>query len=183
MHYIVFDLEATCWETQSESHQKKQEIIEIGAVKIDEDGEILGKFAEFVRPIFHTQLSPFCTKLTSITQVDVNRARYFTEVVEDFKEWVGAYDEEDYLFCSWGFFDQRALSKNCLMHNLDDAWTMPHISLKHQYPRVSGIGRTIGLKAAVLKEGFEFSGLHHRGIDDALNLAKVFNKFLYQWEH
>jgi 3'-5' exoribonuclease 1 len=35
----------------------------------------------------------------------------------------------------------------------------------------------------VLKEGFEFSGLHHRGIDDALNLAKVFNKFLYQWEH
>lgn len=182
MHYIVFDLEATCWASPAESAQKKQEIIEIGAVKVDEDGEILGRFGQFIRPVFHTQLSDFCTKLTSITQVDVNKARYFTEVIEDFKEWVGAYDDEDYLFCSWGFFDQRALSKNCVMHGLDDSWTLPHISLKHQFPRVSRLGRTMGLRAAVEREGFEFEGAHHRGIDDAINLTKIFTKYLNTWE-
>ncbi len=183
MHFIVFDLEATCWETPREAQGKTQEIIEIGAVKIDEDGDIIGKFAEFVRPVVHTQLTDFCQRLTSITQVDVNRARPFVDVVEDFKEWVGANDGEEYLFCSWGFFDQRALSKNCLLHDIDDAWTKPHISLKHQYPRVCGMGRTIGLKSAVEKEGFEFAGTHHRGIDDALNLSKVFCKYITQWHY
>ena len=38
-----------------------------------------------------------------------------------------------------------------------------------------------GLRKAVEKEGFEFTGTHHRGIDDAVNLVKVFNKYLDEW--
>lgn len=186
MHFIIFDLEATCWERATEAQQKKQEIIEIGAVKLDENGDYISSFAEFIRPVFHPTLSDFCQRLTSISQVDVNRARYFADVAEDFRLWV----EEDehgevgeYLFCSWGFFDQRILSKNCLLHDMDDAWTEPHISLKHQYPRIRGLGRSIGLRRAVEQEGFDFEGTHHRGIDDAQNLAKVFAKYLHQWAY
>lgn len=183
MEFIVFDLEATCWETPQQAANKTQEIIEIGAVKVDEDGEIIGQFSEFIRPVVHTQLTDFCQKLTSISQVDVNKARTFTEVVADFKEWIGVEDGNEYLFASWGFFDQRALSKNCVLHKLADAWTLPHISLKHQYPRVKGLYRTLGLKSAVEKEGFEFEGTHHRAISDALNLTKIFSKYLSQWQY
>jgi inhibitor of KinA sporulation pathway (predicted exonuclease) len=182
MNFIIFDLEATCWQTESERKGRTQEIIEIGAVKINEFGKTESRFESFVRPIIHPNLSDFCRSLTSITQVDVNRADTFPEVIADFQEWIGLNDEEEYLLCSWGFFDQRALSKNCLMHEIDDEWTKAHISLKHQYPRIKGLGYAPGLKHTVEKEGFEFEGAHHRGIDDALNLAKIFLKYQNQWQ-
>jgi inhibitor of KinA sporulation pathway (predicted exonuclease) len=39
----------------------------------------------------------------------------------------------------------------------------------------------MGLKSAVEREGFEFTGTHHRGIDDAENLAKIFVQYLGLW--
>lgn len=183
MNFIVFDLEATCWETDRDRQGRVQEIIEIGALKIDEDGDVIGKFMEFVRPTVHPQLSSFCQKLTSISQVQINQARPFDEVVEKFQDWIGLDEGEEYLLCSWGFFDQKMLSKNCQLLDLEDAWTKPHISLKHQYPRIKGLRIAVGLRNAVEREGFEFEGTHHRGIDDAINLSKVFIKYLNQWQY
>jgi inhibitor of KinA sporulation pathway (predicted exonuclease) len=40
-----------------------------------------------------------------------------------------------------------------------------------------------GMKFAVEKEGFDFDGIHHRGIDDAKNLAKLFIKFRDEWRY
>jgi inhibitor of KinA sporulation pathway (predicted exonuclease) len=182
MNFIIYDLEASCWQYESERIGKTQEIIEIGAVKINEHGKTISRFESFVRPVVHTILSDFCRQLTSISQIDVNQADTFPTVIEDFKDWIGLNDEEDYLLCSWGFFDQRVLSKNCILHKIDDKWTEEHISLKHQYPRIKGIGSSIGLKNAVEREGFEFEGAHHRGIDDAINLAKIFIKYQNQWQ-
>ena len=95
MNYIVYDLEATCWQSEYEARGKKQEIIEIGALKIDNEGNIDSRFESFVRPVFHPTLTAFCTDLTSITQVDVNQADKFPIVIEDFQDWIGFYDEEE----------------------------------------------------------------------------------------
>lgn len=181
MNYIIYDLEATCWETKTTD--KVQEVIEIGAIMLDENARIVDRFESFIRPKINPLLSKFCTKLTSISQIDVNRADFFPDVADDFKEWIGWYDEEDYLLCSWGFFDQLALAKDCKLHDMDDEWTKPHISLKHQYQAFRGLPKPIGLKKAVEIEGFEFTGTHHRGIDDAENLAKIFIKYFNLWEH
>ncbi|MFY8069800.1 MAG: exonuclease domain-containing protein [Flavobacterium sp.] len=80
MNFIIFDLEATCWQTESERKGRTQEIIEIGAVKINEFGKTESRFESFVRPIIHPNLSDFCRSLTSITQVDVNRADTFSKI-------------------------------------------------------------------------------------------------------
>ncbi len=183
MNFIIYDLEATCWQTATERERRTQEIIEIGALKINEYGELLSRFESFVRPVIHPQLSSFCTKLTGISQIEVNRAETFPTVINEFQDWIGCFDDdEEYLLCSWGFFDQRILSKNCSLHDIENDWTKEHISLKHQYPRIKGIAYSIGLKSAVEKEGFEFEGAHHRGIDDAINLAKIFLKYMNQWQ-
>ncbi|MEO1435970.1 MAG: 3'-5' exonuclease [Bacteroidota bacterium] len=181
MNYIIFDLEATCWEHKRASHI--QEIIEIGACKINQYAEMEDTFCEFIKPVHHPTLSPFCKDLTSIRQEDVERAAEYPEVVENFKEWIGLYDNEDYLLCSWGYFDRKALAHDCDLHGLDFDWTDRHISLKHQYPDIKGLNKPMGLKRAVLTEGFEFEGTHHRGIDDAINLAKVFAKYFDDWRH
>ncbi|MCP4440334.1 MAG: exonuclease domain-containing protein [Aureispira sp.] len=183
MNFIVFDLEATCWETEQEKRRRKQEIIEIGALMVDEEGETVSRFEKFVRPVAHPMLSDFCKKLTNISQIDVNKAAIFPDVIEDFMDWIGLHDGEEYLLCSWGFFDRKALMKDCEQHGLDGEWAREHISLKHQYPRFKGIRMPIGLNRALEREGFEFEGAMHRGIDDAINLAKIFKKYQTQWRY
>ena len=181
MNFIVFDLEATCWENPH--HSQVQEIIEIGALKLDRYAEVIGEFGRFVKPVYHPSLSIFCKQLTSIEQEDVDSAKEFPEVIEEFIDWIGYYDDEEYLLCSWGFFDRKALVHDCELHQLDHDWTEHHISLKHQYRDLKGLRKPQGLRRTVLKEGFEFTGTHHRGFDDAVNLAKVFAKYRDVWQY
>lgn len=159
-----------------------QEIIEIGAYLLNPYGEVIGEYNRFVRPTFNAHLSSFCQELTSIRQEDVDRASTFPVVIEEFQEWAGI-GEEDYLLCSWGKFDKVMFINDCNLHQLESDWVEPHINIKKQYQDIKRLRRPIGLKNAVEKEGFEFSGTHHRGIDDALNLAKVFTKYLDEWQY
>ena len=128
-------------------------------------------------------LSYFCRQLTHIEQEYINRASAFPDVADEFQEWSGVFDDEDYLLCSWGSFDKKLLVQDCILHKLDYDWTAHHINLKRQYQELKRLHRSRGLKAAVNSEGFEFTGSHHRGIDDAKNLAKIFVKYLDEWKY
>ncbi len=177
MNYIVFDLEATCWENKS----KDNETIEIGAILINDKKEIVSEFCRFIKPLRHPQLSQFCKELTSIQQSDIDSAQYFSHVIEEFKSWV-TQNEQDYVLCSWGFYDKNQFKSDCLLHGLDDNWTNKHISLKHQYAEIKKLKRAIGMKNALISEKMNLEGTHHRGIDDARNIAKIFIKYFDKWE-
>ena len=156
------------------------EVIEIGAYKVNEYGEYLGKFERFVRPTVNPRLSGFCKKLTSITQNDVDNAMDFKSVVEDFKEWIGVYTE-DYCLGSWGINDKQLMSANSKWFKLDCDWLDHHIDVKKQYYDNKNESRHRGLKVTVNREGFEFTGKQHRAISDAENLAKIFIKYIDEW--
>lgn len=179
MKYIVLDLEATCW--QDRNNGKRSEIIEIGAVAVDSHGETTGEFSEFVKPVLHPVLSDFAKKLTTIQQEDIDTARPFEEVIASFWDWIGV-DELPYLLCSWGFYDRRQLTRDCELHGLDTTWLEPHISLKHQYQRIRNLRRPVGMGKALRMESLQLHGTHHRGIDDARNIAKIFKKHIGAWE-
>ena len=178
MNYIIFDLEATCWQTGGHG---QGETIEIGAVLINEHRELVAEFSRFIKPIKHPILSDFCIELTSIQQSDVDTAGYFREVVEAFQDWIGLGDK-DYLLCSWGFYDRKQLESDCKLHGVEQKWLEKHISLKHQYGDFKQLRRKLGMKRALMKEGMDLEGTHHRGIDDARNIAKIFVKYFDRWK-
>jgi inhibitor of KinA sporulation pathway (predicted exonuclease) len=159
-----------------------QETIEIGAIKIDSYGDVLGSFQRFIKPILHPQMSLFCRRLTNIDQADINRAREFPNVIEDFHDWIDIWDE-DYLLCSWGKFDQKIFQRDCALHRIEDEWTDHFINLKRQYHDIKRLHRPRGLRKAITVEGFEWSGDQHRALDDAQNLAKLFRKYLDVWQY
>ncbi|MFN0016516.1 MAG: exonuclease domain-containing protein [Saprospiraceae bacterium] len=177
-NYIIYDLEATCWESAPPGYV--HETIEIGAFRVNQYGDVRGKFNRFVRPVLHPVLSPFCRDLTSITQEDVNRADTFPNVIEEFQNWAHM-DEEDYVLCSWGSFDKKMFINDCQLHRLESAWAEHHVNLKEQYSQMKQLRRSMGLRKAVEREGIIFSGTHHRGISDAENLTKLFLKYLGYW--
>lgn len=182
MNFIIFDLEATCWEGQPTN--MVQEIIEIGALKINQYGEVEDQFDRFIRPVIHPNLSLFCRQLTTIDQITINRARAFPEVAADFQAWAGLDDDEECLFCSWGNFDRRMLMQDSELHRLPFDWIDEfHLNVRRQYHDMRGWNTYRGLKKVVEMEGFEFTGVYHRAISDAENLAKVFIKYIDEWRY
>ncbi len=180
MHYIIFDLEATCWDKSILDQPVPNETIEIGALKVNASGEVLSEFSQFIKPIMHPTLSEFCTKLTTITQADVESAACFNDVIANFQRWIDI-EAQDYLLCSWGFYDRKQLESDCAIHHISAAWVSRHISIKHQYGKIKNLKRDVGMKTALGMEKIELAGTHHRGIDDARNISAIFMKYIDKW--
>ena len=169
-HFIIYDLEATCWRGRAPKHV---EVIEIGAVKVNESLEIIDEFCAFIKPKLHPKISPFCTELTSITQRDVDGAPPFDEAVEDFEDWMAPNAVRTVLM-SWGEFDKRQLLNDGKLHDVDMPWLRYHACLQHHYSKWKGSKNQIGLKSALELEGLSYSGTQHRAIEDARNMARLF---------
>ena len=175
MNYVIFDLEATC----TENRDIRQEIIEIGAVKIN-NGEIAGIYNSFVRPVINPLLSDFCKNLTNITQVDVSFACTFPIVIEEFKEWINL--DNEYTLCSWGNYDIKQLKLDCEYYQIKDDWIRETLNLKEIYPQMRGKGKELGLQKALRIENINFEGIPHRAISDAINTTQLFLRYLNKWD-
>lgn len=175
--YIIFDLEATCWKHQHELME--QEIIEIGAYKVDPTGDIVDEFDQLVRPVVHPSLSSFCQELTGIVQSEVNKADTFDYVFEQFYEWIDPAVHSS-LVMSWGNKDFKLIKQECTKANFDIAW-LNYGDLKGAYRQMMGLSRSVGLARALKNEGIEFEGEMHNALDDSYNLCLLFVKYLNQW--
>ncbi|MFM1652489.1 exonuclease domain-containing protein [Brevibacillus sp. B_LB10_24] len=169
---IIFDLEATCWEKPD---QKQSEIIEIGAVKLDGSLQQIGTFSRLVRPTVHPELSEFCTKLTTITQKEVDAAKPFVQAMEEFEQWIVS-SSRDVMLISWGFYDKRQIQRECAAKHYGGAILQllaGHVSLKHQFAEARQIPPCPMTKALELLQ-LPLEGVHHRALDDAKNIARIF---------
>ncbi|MEM6285060.1 MAG: 3'-5' exonuclease [Chloroflexota bacterium] len=167
MRYVIVDVEATCWEKGTRID--RQEIIEIGAVLLA-DMEPVDEFARFIEPTNEPLLSDFCRQLTSITQADVDSAGRFPDVFAAFVAWIG---DDPFTLVSWGAYDLRQFRADCDKHGM----TLPdsfenHINLKKQFAQQHDI-KPCGMARALQIAGIPLEGTHHRGIDDARNIAKI----------
>ena len=104
-HYLVIDLEATCCD-QGTIRLGETETIEIGSVMADAGSlNPVDEFSIFVRPVRHPVLTEFCTKLTSITQADVDGTAGFRDALTQLIHWANSYP--NYVFSSWGEYDRK----------------------------------------------------------------------------
>jgi len=179
MNIIVFDLEATCWEDTAQIDRHTQsEIIEIGAVKLNDEFEVIDEFQTFVRPTQHPVLSEYCTKLTSIVQENVQSAPEFDTAMLQFEKWCG----ENPLFMSWGDYDRNQVTKECERKYYKGQMVKlvtNHLNVKWRISRLENLSihHGLGFGKALRRFNMKFEGTPHRGIDDAKNIARVVKRF------
>ena len=170
-YYLIADLECTCCDDDS-FPRNEREIIEIGAVMVDSNTlQKVDEWNSFIKPVRHPILTEFCTKLTSITQADVDGAPLFQEALKVFQKW--AYSYSRFLFCSWGDFDKRQLRNEASAHGFNAPLGSNHINLKKEFSKVQGLGRKYGMAGAIELIGGKLEGKHHRGIDDVRNMIQI----------
>ena len=123
MNYIVMDLE---WNQASDEKTKLAnellfEIIEIGAVKLNDKKHQIDSFHELIKPqVFH-RMNQVTGELIHIQMEQLSNCRSFEEVAGDFLKWCG----EDYVFCTWGGADLTELQRNMEYYHMSSLSSGP----------------------------------------------------------
>ena len=166
---IVVDLEATCWEGNPPPGEE-QEIIEIGVCALDiASGKRSRKRSLLVRPERST-VSPFCTQLTTLTQEQLAQGVSFGEAVEMLR---AEYRPAERTWASYGDYDRIALQRQCEQRGVSYPFGRTHLNVKNLLAISLNLPNEVGLDRAVEMCGFKLEGTHHRGDDDAWNIAAV----------
>ncbi|MEM1169586.1 MAG: 3'-5' exonuclease [Cyanobacteria bacterium P01_H01_bin.35] len=173
---IVIDIEATCWEKNPPPEQES-EIIEIGICIVDVAlAKPVEKESILVRPEC-SQISEFCTQLTTLTQAEVDQGITFDEACLKLRK---KYESLQRVWASWGEYDKNMFEKQCLSRGVKYPFGIRHINVKNLFALVHALPKEVGMANALKLLDIPLEGTHHRGGDDAWNIGKILGKLLLQ---
>lgn len=182
MQFIIFDLEFNQGfdfkKTGKPINNPKCpfEIIEIGAVKLNEHLDTIERFHSLIKPKIYNRLHPFVKDITKISSKDLNHAPSFPEI---YKKFINFIDSEHDIFCVWGTVNLKELYRNALYHRLHKK------KLPQKYLDVQSIaathlnnpnGRSIGLRNACELLNISLDKEFHNALHDASYTAEIFKE-------
>ncbi|KKM06924.1 hypothetical protein LCGC14_1739040 [marine sediment metagenome] len=77
---------------------------------------------------------------------------------------------------SWGLYDKKQLIKDCERHKIEYPFGM-YWNVKQGFSKKQGVKKRFGLIKALQRLSLEFEGNHHRGVDDAYNIARIIKEY------
>lgn len=174
MNYIVFDLEWNQSNTGKEKEVKEFpfEIIEIGAVKLDDTLEFADTFHRLIKPQVYHEMHHITENLIHISMEELENEKYFPEVAAEFFDWCG----EDCIFCTWGPLDLTELQKNMRFYQMPALSSGP---MKfYDVQKLFSIGYEDRKSRRTLEYAVDFLQVtkdipFHRAFSDAYYTAKV----------
>lgn len=117
MNYIIMDLE---WNQSSTGEEEVSrilpfEIVEIGAIKLNSEREMVSEFSELVKPQVYHEMHHITSKLIHLQMEQLEQGKPFVKVAEQFFDWCG----DDYIFCTWGPLDLTELQRNLRYYGME----------------------------------------------------------------
>ncbi len=177
MKYIVFDLEwnQSPWGKRGEIERFPFEIIEIGAVKLNENREIEDTFRALVRPQVYTKLHFGTRAVIGLTEKDLAGGILFPEAAESFFKWCG----DDVRFCTWGSADLTELQRNLKFYSMLDK--LPGPVFYEDVQKLFAIAYETRSVRRALKYAVEYleipeTGEFHMAKEDAFYTAEIFRR-------
>jgi inhibitor of KinA sporulation pathway (predicted exonuclease) len=166
---LVVDLEATCWEADPPQGQVS-EIIEIGLCVLD---VATGRRLDNPSIVVQTEassVSAYCTRLTTLTQDEVEAGLSLDEACRVLRE---DYHGHKRLWASYGDYDRWKLQQDCQARGIEYPFGPGHLNVKTLFALVHQLPREVPLDQALALAGLPLEGWHHRGSDDAWNIARL----------
>ena len=177
MYYITLDLEWNQAYAQKALAVQRQlcsrlrgEVIQIGAVKLNENMQPCGSYQIIIKPRYFKKLHRHVSELTGITQDMIDVGTPMTEAAASFKKWCG----NDFVFLTWGPDDIPMLKENLHANGLESKWVEKVYDLQIIFNRqTDGAGKQRSLEYAM--EYFEIPQRlpAHDALNDAYFTALV----------
>ncbi|MCB8905162.1 MULTISPECIES: 3'-5' exonuclease [unclassified Streptomyces] len=165
----IVDVEATCWERERPPGAVS-EIIEIGLTVVDTGaGERVSRHRILVRPA-RSKVSAFCTELTGLTQAEVDTGLDFAAAC---RLLATTYEAGLRPWASWGDYDRKQFTHQCRVTGTPYPFGRHHTNAKAVFTEAYGLPKRPGMARALEIAGLPLEGRHHRGEDDAWNIAAL----------
>ena len=174
MKYVVVDLEMNPVDREFREVRRKmnEEVIEFGAVRLDEAFQPEAEFQCYVEPEYGP-IKKHITKLTGITQAMVAGKDHYETCFQSFVDWVGEAETKIY---SWSMSDIKQLKKECRykMPTFDMAWLDERwVDLQQEFDDRLGLHNNLALKHALGAMDHKFEGEQHTALADAINTSAI----------
>jgi len=181
MYYIIFDLEFNQDFTDITvkeiiGHKYPFEIIQIGAVKLDFNLNVIGSFNRYVKPDIYNRVNPIITDITGITPVMLINEKKFPEIYSEFIEFI---EDANSILCTWGMSDIKELYKRAGYYNMNMQFLpkmfinlQPYASMHFKLHKKT----QLRLKNVVEILNIPIIDKFHDALNDSIYTAEVFKK-------
>jgi inhibitor of KinA sporulation pathway (predicted exonuclease) len=166
---LVVDVEATCWEAGPPPGEQA-EIIEIGWALLDVPARLVREGGSLLVRPQRSRVSAFCTALTTLTPEMVDggvtfdaACRFLTETLES----------RSRTWASYGDYDRNQFARQCASFGVPYPFGEAHLNVKGLFARAHDLPLEVGMAAALRILERPLTGTHHRGGDDARNIAVI----------
>ncbi len=180
MKYIFIDFEMCAIDREHKKERRicSMEIIEFGAVMLDDDYSEISSFKSYVKPEFCKELPERYTSLTGITQDMILAAERFEKVFQEFSDWCTA-PEDDYIIYAWSENDLKQLTGEIRMKEIELSEEQEDMleewyDFQREYCDMLHLQQVISLDKALDMAGLGFDGRMHDALWDARNTAQLF---------
>ena len=180
MNFVILDLE---WNSSYSKKSKgfMSEIIEFGAVKFNEDFEVIDTFSMLVAPQVSKKLSGKVKELTNISNEELAKGgATYTHVLSRFKKFLG----KD-LLMTWGTCDILAIMENTKYYEKNDRidFIDRYCDLQYYCADILGVynaGQQLGLAPAAELIGLDLTDIiQHRALQDSMLSMSIFKNLYY----
>lgn len=153
------------------------EIIEIGAVKLNEELEVVDTYSELIKPVVSKKLRTRIKDLTHITNEDISGGIPFKDAIIKLEKWIG----EDAVVMTWGDTDVRTMLSNFkyFLKNDKIAFIKKYADLQRYCQCFINMENVQQAGLSYAAECLEIDAdkyPHHRALDDSLLSAECFKK-------
>ena len=176
-HFAVIDLEMcrVPRRVRKEGLMLKNELIQIGAVLLDETYNIVDKFMTYVSPEYG-RVDNFIEDLTGITNDDLKNAPVFEKAMNLFLSWI----PKDTVLVAWSENDEKQIEKEAETKGIVmpeiESYAGRWIDCQKTFAEKMDNQRNYKLSEALVIANIESDPREHDALIDAENTALLFTK-------
>lgn len=179
MKHIVVDLEMNPLDRNFKKEKAicGREIIQIGAVLLDDQYQEIGHFNTLVKPQYNKRIEKKFEKLTGIKTDMLQDAPVFKDAIGQFFSWCHSINDDIRIY-QWSKSDCTQITKELTLKKIcldlyDTELLLGFQDFQKEFGDKLGLSKAVSLKDAVMYAGVDFSGKEHDALDDAKNTAAL----------
>ena len=176
--YVCIDLEMTEFSASQRCFVPgaNGEVIQFGAVMLDENYNMLSEFSSYVKPVY-SSVTPIINQLTGITNQNLEKADNFLTVFDKFCYWRGEGNITTFCWSKadfnqlWAELEAKGKHRYDLFGTLHD-----FVDLQNIFGKLVSSKTSVGLEAAMRLLQMDFKGQIHTALSDSYNTARILHK-------
>ncbi len=179
MKHIIIDLEMNPLDRNFTKEKAicGREIMQIGAVLLDDQYQEIGYFNTLVKPQYNERIEKKFEKLTGIKTDMLQDAPVFKDAIEQFFSWCHSINDDIRIY-QWSESDCTQITKELTLKNIclgsdNTELLLGFQDFQKEFGNKLGLSKAVSLKDAVMYAGVDFSGKEHDALDDAKNTAAL----------